>query len=238
MTQPLHALFQGIASARDERELRLRFMDTVGEAFDAQRWGIYLLDNQFRLAGVDVRGVSDVFVERYEQVGRSVDPVMRYVVEHHAPAHEQLMLTAEGWKQSELYQSCCSRYDHEHIMTGPIVGGGCLVGTVHFARVSGTPAFDAEDIANLSAVCAHLSASLAMLRTQPTRFNSLLANRLTQREVQIALLVAQGLTNAEIGAELWITQNSVKQALKRMFRKLDVSSRTEMVAQLQGVLGS
>ena len=56
---------------------------------------------------------------------------------------------------------------------------------------------------------------------------------LTSRELQIADLVAQGLTNAEIGTELWITQNSVKQALKRIFRKLNVSARTEMVAKLR-----
>jgi len=53
---------------------------------------------------------------------------------------------------------------------------------------------------------------------------------------QIANLVAKGLTNAEIGAELWITQNSVKQALKRMFRKLEVSARTEMVAKLKDII--
>jgi DNA-binding CsgD family transcriptional regulator len=57
-------------------------------------------------------------------------------------------------------------------------------------------------------------------------------DRLTPREIQIAELVAQGLTNAQIGATLWITENSVKQALKRMFRKLEVSSRAQMVAQL------
>jgi DNA-binding CsgD family transcriptional regulator len=45
-------------------------------------------------------------------------------------------------------------------------------------------------------------------------------------------LVALGRTNAEIGSELWIAENSVKQALKRMFRKLKVSSRAEMVAQI------
>ncbi len=50
--------------------------------------------------------------------------------------------------------------------------------------------------------------------------------------MQIAVLVAQGQTNAQIGVELWITENSVKQALKRMFRKLEVSSRAEMMAQL------
>ncbi|HEY9826672.1 MAG TPA: helix-turn-helix transcriptional regulator [Stenomitos sp.] len=65
---------------------------------------------------------------------------------------------------------------------------------------------------------------------------SLLSLRLTLREVQIAKLVAKGLTNAEIGAELWITHNSVKQALKRMFRKLEVSARTEMVAKLRDML--
>jgi DNA-binding CsgD family transcriptional regulator len=56
--------------------------------------------------------------------------------------------------------------------------------------------------------------------------------RLTPRELQIADLVASGRTNAEIGHELWITENSVKQALKQMFRKLRVSSRTEIVARL------
>ncbi len=54
----------------------------------------------------------------------------------------------------------------------------------------------------------------------------------------VAELVAQGLTNTEIGAALWIKPDSVKQALKRMFRKLDVSTRAQLVAQLQDVLGS
>ena len=38
--------------------------------------------------------------------------------------------------------------------------------------------------------------------------------------------------SSQIGKEIWIAENSVKQALKRMFRKLEVSSRAEMVAQL------
>ncbi len=76
------------------------------------------------------------------------------------------------------------------------------------------------------------------MRSQPTKFNSLNIDRLTPREIQIAELVAQGLTNAEIGTAIWITENSVKQALKRMFRKLEVSSRAEMVAVLHNVLGS
>lgn len=236
MTNSLHALFLAIATANNERELRLRFMDTVGAHFGVQRWGIYLLDEQSRLAAFDVQGVPDGVLQRYEEVGRAVDPVIRYVVERHAPAHEQLVLGAKGWKQSALDQHFGSSYDRKHIMVGPIVGSGRLIGTVHFARVADTPAFNAEDLADLSAICTHLSASLAVLRTKPEQFKSLEACRLTKRELQIAELVARGLTNAEIGAELWITQNSVKQALKRMFRKLNVSARSQMVAHLQEFL--
>ena len=72
-----------------------------------------------------------------------------------------------------------------------------------------------------------LGAALPLSPQQPFK-----SDRLTPRELQIAELVALGRTNAEIGNELWITENSVKQALKRMFRKLEVSSRAEMVAQL------
>jgi DNA-binding CsgD family transcriptional regulator len=161
---------------------------------------------------------------------------LQYVLAHHAPAHEELVLPIGGWKQSALYQNCCSEYAHEHIMTGPIVGRGQLVGTIHFARVGETPAFSSDDLVSLGAVCTHLSACLATLRTQFAMSPSLISQSLTPRELQIANLVAKGLTNAEIGAELWITQNSVKQALKRMFRKLEVSARTEMVAKLRDIL--
>ncbi|MBW4518726.1 MAG: GAF domain-containing protein [Scytolyngbya sp. HA4215-MV1] len=236
MTRSLHPLFQAIATASTEAALRDRFIDGVSEYFGVQRWGIYLLDDENHLASFDVVGVSDSFVERYEQIGRTVDPVLQYVLENHAPAHEELVLPMGTWKQSELYQRCCAEYDHEHIMTGPVVGNGQLIGTVHFARVGQTPAFNLHELASLGAVCTHLSACLAGLRKTASPSPSLFAQRLTPREIQIAKLVARGLTNAEVGAELWITQNSVKQALKRMFRKLEVSARTEMVAKLRDVL--
>ena len=70
------------------------------------------------------------------------------------------------------------------------------------------------------------------LRSQTVLTQNQRIMRLTSRELQIANLVAKGLTNAEIGRQLWITENTVKQALKRMFRKLQVSARTEMVAKL------
>jgi DNA-binding CsgD family transcriptional regulator len=217
-------------------------MDGVSESFGVQRWGIYLLGDDNYAESVDVRGVSDDFVDRYQKFGKSVDPVLDYVMKYHAPAHEELVLPPGGWKQSKLYQRCCSQYNHEHIMTGAlakpllwrIVGNGQLIGTVNFARVGdNVPAFDWHDLGSLGAACSHFSTKLSELRRQSDPIRDSISQRLTPREIQIAMLVAKELTNAEIGTELWITQNSVKQALKRMFRKLEVSARTEMVARLR-----
>jgi DNA-binding CsgD family transcriptional regulator len=233
MTHSLHPLFQLLSTAPTEQSLRSRFMDGVSESFGVQRWGIYLLGDENYAESIDVQGVSDDFVDRYQQFGRSVDPVLNYVMKYHAPAHEELVLPPGGWKQSDLYQRCCSEYNHEHIMTGAIVGNGQLIGTVNFARVGDRiPAFNWDDLASLGAVCSHFSTRLAELRRQSDPVPDPIVQRLTPREIQIAMLVAKGLTNTEIGTELWITQNSVKQALKRMFKKLEVSARTEMVARL------
>ncbi|HBL59517.1 MAG TPA: transcriptional regulator [Cyanobacteria bacterium UBA8803] len=235
MANSLHPLFQAIANARDEQELRLHLMDSLGEHFDAQYWGLCLLNEESHLAEVEMQGGPDVdrFVESYGKLGRRVDPVLRYVLEHHAPAHEALVLSPEIWQQSEVYQNCYAGHDREHVMMGPIVSGGRLMGGLYFARPRHAPAFGTKDLADLTGLCLHLSARLATLRSQPAQPKLLVASRLTPRERQIAELVAKGLTNAEIGAELWITQNSVKQALKRMFRKLNVSARAELVARLQ-----
>ena len=50
---------------------------------------------------------------------------------------------------------------------------------------------------------------------------------LTQREVEILLLVAEGHTNRAIARMLWVTEQTVKFHLSNIYRKLRVSNRTE-----------
>ncbi|MBN1527619.1 MAG: response regulator transcription factor [Thermoleophilaceae bacterium] len=50
---------------------------------------------------------------------------------------------------------------------------------------------------------------------------------LTAREREILGLVSDGLTNARIGRELWVTEQTVKFHLSNIYRKLGVSNRTE-----------
>ncbi|GAA6619483.1 LuxR C-terminal-related transcriptional regulator [Scytonema sp. NUACC26] len=206
-------------------------MPKIGEYFSAKRWGLFFFD---QLPLVDSN------FQKILKVGLSIEhnPVVRYLVERHTPVHEALVTSPKAWT------IICPRPDHWHVMAGPIVNCGQLVGVVGCTREKSMPAFDTQNLADLSAICLHLSIWAATVRARSvsvdtvilkdtgSRQQSFKSDRLTARELQIVELVALGRTNAQIGNELWITENSVKQALKRMFRKLEVSSRAEMVAQL------
>ncbi|MEY9969384.1 DNA-binding NarL/FixJ family response regulator [Streptacidiphilus sp. MAP12-16] len=52
---------------------------------------------------------------------------------------------------------------------------------------------------------------------------------LSGRECEVLRLVSRGLTNADIGKELYISEATVKTHLLRAFKKLDVSDRTAAV---------
>jgi DNA-binding NarL/FixJ family response regulator len=52
---------------------------------------------------------------------------------------------------------------------------------------------------------------------------------LSEREVEILALVARGSSNAQIARALWVSDQTVKFHLSRIYKKLGVSSRTEAV---------
>jgi DNA-binding NarL/FixJ family response regulator len=53
---------------------------------------------------------------------------------------------------------------------------------------------------------------------------------LTPREAEILSLVTQGLTNSEIGGQLYLSINSVKTYIRAAYRKIEVTRRAQAVA--------
>jgi DNA-binding NarL/FixJ family response regulator len=54
--------------------------------------------------------------------------------------------------------------------------------------------------------------------------------RFTRRQREVALLVARGLTNRQIGSELSVSRNTVNNHVARILRKLGLRSRAQIAA--------
>ena len=57
-------------------------------------------------------------------------------------------------------------------------------------------------------------------------------HNLSRREAQVALLCTQGMTNAEIGLKLHVSEQTIKFHLRHIFIKFRVKRRTELISSL------
>ncbi|UCC52862.1 MAG: hypothetical protein JSV68_02630, partial [Anaerolineaceae bacterium] len=63
---------------------------------------------------------------------------------------------------------------------------------------------------------------------------------LSERELEVLQLIAQGLTNREIGERLFLSLNTVKAHTRNIYGKLDIHNRTQAVSRARalGILPS
>ncbi|MET8243884.1 response regulator transcription factor [Streptomyces sp. NPDC005202] len=86
---------------------------------------------------------------------------------------------------------------------------------------------------NESAFDSHAAAAMVRsMRVQPDR------PKFTERELKVLQLLAHGLSNREIGAQLYISETTVKFHVRNIMRKMDAGSRAEVVyeASKMGVI--
>lgn len=70
------------------------------------------------------------------------------------------------------------------------------------------------------------------------RMNGCILSNLSGRELEVLALVARGLSNKEIGAQLHVVEGTIKVHLKNILAKLGVSDRTQaiLVAVKRGII--
>lgn len=224
----LRPFLASLKGSRDYPELRARVMDGVNDLVPSRAWAVYRLDEKLKPTDIAARYVTDAFLLRYEEVGREMDPMMAEIISSHVPCHNLQPLSPDEWHHHPMYKHITSRLAGlDHVLQAPLLGDGRIVGTLNFGRYANDRPYGDDEIAAVSAVAHHVSTVLAAL---PDHDRDLVD--LTDRELEIGRLVAAGLNNLEIAGQLSISRNTVKESLKRIFRKAHVDSRAELTARL------
>src|SRR5918992_5557716 len=139
------------------------------------------------------------------------------VIKDTLPTTKILMLTISD-EESDLYEA---------VKAG---ASGYLLKEISIEEVAGAvrSVHQGQSLISPSMASKLLNEFASMVRGRDER-TSLPAPRLTERELEVLKLVARGKNNRDIGTELFISENTVKNHVRNILDKLHLHSRMEAV---------
>jgi DNA-binding CsgD family transcriptional regulator len=234
----------------------VELVDSLAELDDPAGFAGVVLSGLARVVGCDVLTYNEIGPggqTRYaDYPAGALDPATRpvfaaYVHEHPLVNHYRVtgsgepvmisdFLTRERFHRLGLYAEFFRPIPVEHQLAISMPGSGQEVIGAALNRARGD--FSDRDRALLSVLRAPLNAALLRARRRQRAGRVLTAADgtgladLTEREIQILRLVADGRTNVSIAHALQVSPRTVAKHLEHIYRKLGVSSRAAAVSRM------
>jgi hypothetical protein len=219
-TKFLVPLLQKLAGCRTAADVSGVAMDAAKVTFACRTGAALLLDEVLAPVERTYFGCREDDVEEYLEHWRPLDRVFPVVIARGVPMHNWQMYTEDEWHKDAGYNGYGRRLEIYHSMAAPIFGAhGRLTGVMNFCRRSDDRRFDETTLDMATAFSGFLSATLARVGGAAEIVDDHEPDGLAPRELQLA-------------------RETVKQTLRRVYRKLEVSGRAEMAATLaaRGIL--
>ncbi|KWI13554.1 LuxR C-terminal-related transcriptional regulator [Burkholderia ubonensis] len=195
----------------------------------------YRLDASGEPADFELFGMPESMHRTYVARYRMLDPLhpSRCAAGDGAVVTLASQLPDERREASAYWTRFLCRHDVADVVEIWLRDAGVTVGAFSLLRFGAAGRFALGEIDALARLQPVAEAALSpLLRARRGIHRIGCEERLTYREEQIARLVRDGRSNKEIARDLALGQPTIKTHLMRMYRKLGVSNRTELVGAL------
>lgn len=193
------------------------------------RAAFYCVDRQLQAHDFSLHGMSGDMHRDYLDNYRQFDPLQP----RHCASSELavvplgLAMARQPLRDNHRYRDFLQRYGVVDVVEVFAHRDGQPQAAISLLRTAEQGVFTPQQLSQLSALQALLQLAVAHL---PTHEDALAD--LTPKERQIALLLRQGVSNKQLARELEVGLPTIKTHLIHLFRKVGVSSRTELVSAL------
>ncbi len=229
---PLYPPVQRLALCQTVAAVGGVAIDGMRTAFGSHAGAAFFFDQASRTAERASFGARDADIDEYERDWSRMDLVGSAVLDRGVPVHNWEVYCESALPL--LYTEFGRRFDLYHYVSAPLFGTrGNVVGLMNICRRARQRPFSSAEVRLAAAFAGFISA--ALVRVQNDRSSApqnVLPGTLTPREWQVARMAAAGRNNLEIALQLGLARETVKQTLRRVFRKVEVNGRVQMAAKL------
>ncbi len=219
---------KGLSEAVHEQGLATRVVESIGKLVgaDAAFFALFNADRSIRVQAD--AGIPPWFLPHLNAHGLSrpgSDSVCATALSDGVAVPRARVYSEQRWRAHPLYEAAAPMGLLDY-MAAPLVGlegpAGLLVVARHVSRRS----FDEVDARLAQSAVTH--AAILLPQWQRERQHRLEQLPQTARDQRLIGLVAEGRRNHEIAQVLCVSPNTVKDALKRLFRRYGVHTRTQL----------
>ncbi|WP_335945236.1 helix-turn-helix transcriptional regulator [Pseudomonas sp. G166] len=193
------------------------------------RAAFYCVDRHLQAHDFSLQGMSGEMHRDYLDNYRQFDPLQprNCLSSGLAVVPLGLAMARQPIRDNHRYRSFLQRYGVVDVVEVFAHRNGQPQAAISLLRTAEQGAFTHQQLTQLTALQTLLQLAVAHL---PPHEDAL--SDLTPKERQIALLLRQGVSNKQLARELDVGLPTIKTHLINLFRKVGVSSRTELVSAL------
>jgi DNA-binding CsgD family transcriptional regulator len=155
----------GLLRSSDEGELGRRFLARARRLIDRPMLGVYLFDREtVRPGHIATENVSDAFLSRYEDVGRTIDPVLAEAVSSRAARYNLALMTLADWRRTTVYERAAHVHRFAQVVIAPVVVDGEVEGTVNVGDADDERPITAAEMETVERLARELALAVGELR--------------------------------------------------------------------------